>query len=211
MSCSWGSSMRRRGRRRRIYISTSPRKLYFPEEKYRDTSFVNSRVGFDVVFTEYIQKLHFFGFASLSALARSRAAVFRSPSSKHCAKLLADACFLLHVSKDFSRVGIPTTGIRIGEELSGESTRGYIDYVRNSDIPPPLLLLQSVPTIGCDGNSKALTKCGKNVTPPKRTGAPMLRRGGAKLPPKPFRNGCFFVGHRTGGDSLGYSNGRARK
>ena len=153
------SSMRGSRRHWRNYMSTSPHKLYAHAEEYRATLVVNSRVGFEVVFIEYIQKLHFFGFASLSAIVRSHASVFRSPSSKHFAKLLADAYFLLRVSKDLIRVGLPTTGIRIDEELSGESTREYIDYVRKRDLTPPRL--QSVTTIVCDGNSNVPIKCGK--------------------------------------------------
>ena len=147
------------------YICTTPRKLYFPEDGHRDTLFANSRVGFDVVFLIMFRNSTFFGFVSFSAILRTHASVFKSPTSKHFAKLLRDAFFLLHVVVEFSRAGIQTTGIRIGDELSDESTQEYVGYIRNADLPPPRL--QSVTTIVCDGNAKVLTKCGKNENPLK--------------------------------------------
>ena len=172
------------------YICSAPHKIYFPEDGRRDALFVNSRVGFEVVFLNYIQKLHFFGFVSFSAILRTHASVFKSPTTKHFAKLLRDAFFLLHVDVEFRRAGIQTAGLRIGDELSDESTHAYIDYVRRADLPPPRL--QSVTTIVCDGNAKVLTKCGKRENPPKRVGAPRLRTDGSKMSPKPFWNGWFF-------------------
>ena len=165
-------------------------KIYSHEGSRGDVVFVNSNVGFDLEFIHYVQKLHFYGYLSFSALVKSHAAIYNSPATSHFKTLLPSAFFLVHAVREYGAAGIDVGSIVIGEETNTERNAIYSAYILETAFRPRYI--QSVTAVVSDGNAKVLTKCGKGVPAPKRAGAPMKRRGGGRMGPKPFWNGWFF-------------------
>ena len=172
------------------YRYVQGRKLYCEEIGSCDVVFVNSNVGFDTEFIQYIQKLHFNGFLSFSALAKSHAAIFMSPKTWHFRKLLSDAFFLVHAVREYGAIGIDVGSIVIGYETTKEHNKQFSAHCLRTACDGRRL--QSVTAVVADGNAKILTKCSKGVAPPIRAGAPRKGRNGKKMKPKPYWNGWFF-------------------
>ena len=172
------------------YTISGGKKQYFPCDEDRDVLFANSSVAFDVAFIRYVQKLHFYGFVSLAAVAKSHSAVFASPPTDHFVKLLGDAFFLLHAVTEFAEIGYDLRAITIGDEIPVAALRAYSEYLLQSVFPPKTTI--DIRAVVADGNAKVLPKCGKKETAPKRTGAPRKNRDKSRVAAKPYWGGRFF-------------------
>ena len=172
------------------YRTRRQSKIYFATRKMRDVLFVNSAVGFDVVFLRYAQQLHFIGYVSIAAIAKCHSEVFGAPLTTRFRSYLSDAMFLLHAVTEFSAIGIDANTIRIGDEVTQDAIEKYSAFLARYVFPPKHLL--GVRAVVADGNAKVLTKCCRGVTAPKRAGAPRKGRAGEKRGAKHYWDGRFF-------------------
>ena len=74
-------------------IDIRMKKVFARESGMAEVVLANSNVGFGMEFIRYAQKLHFHGFLPFSALIKSRAAIFKSPTTRRFEQLLSPTRF----------------------------------------------------------------------------------------------------------------------
>ena len=110
--------MRRRARHWYNYRMANGEKEYFDDGGVGEVIFANSIVGFEVTFLHYVQKLHFYGYVSFTAVAKSRAATFGSSAGSRFQAYLADAFFRLHAVTEFRPIKYDVRNITVGDEVA---------------------------------------------------------------------------------------------
>ena len=115
---------KRRGKTRRgtrhwyNYRLVDGEKIYFDDGGLGGVICTNSSVGFDVTSLHYVQKLHFYGYVSFTAVAKSRAATFGSSAGSRFQAYLADAFFRLHAVTEFRPIKYDVRNITVGDEVA---------------------------------------------------------------------------------------------
>ena len=129
------------------YRTRSRRKIFFEGRGRDGIVFANSGFGFDFAFVEYIQKLHFFGFPSFSAVVKSNAEICGSPDTNRFRDLLSGAFFLLRAVQEYATAGIDVNEIAVGGECAEENNMSYADHLLRRVFPPRNLFFLPRPSL----------------------------------------------------------------
>ena len=105
----------------------------------------------DLEFIQYVQKLHFYGRISFSALVKSRAAIYKSHTTSHFKTLRPVAFCLVREVREYGASGIDMASIATGDESNTERDAIYIAYLLETAFRP--LYIQSVTAVVSDGDA----------------------------------------------------------
>ena len=106
----------------RNYRYIRRRKVFSQEAGRAEVVSAYSNVGFGMEFIRCVRELHFRGFLSFSALVKSHAAIFKSPTTRRFKKLRPDAFCLVREVREYGSVGIDVGRIVIGERQIRRTT-----------------------------------------------------------------------------------------